>query len=193
MAATAPTTPLTWAEVLSRWQHDAEFQALCRAVLAEAPYPALFWEMPPLTADTRDQPYEWVMINSPTLARVSPNPAPFAQHITAGQGTNQVTTFTNLGGDAQLIVPCQNGDETGYTHIAAFMRSAPQPQIAALWSTLGQTIDANLATRGRQPLWVSTSGLGVFWLHIRLDSRPKYYQHIPYKQTLSKFSDRHHK
>ena len=25
-------------------------------------------------------------------------------------------------------------------------------------------------------VWLSTSGLGVYWLHVRLDSRPKYYQ-----------------
>jgi hypothetical protein len=29
-------------------------------------------------------------------------------------------------------------------------------------------------------MWLSTSGLGVAWLHIRLDSTPKYYQHQPY-------------
>ncbi|MDF9799652.1 hypothetical protein OKW21_004915 [Catalinimonas alkaloidigena] len=29
---------------------------------------------------------------------------------------------------------------------------------------------------------MSTSGLGVYWLHIRLDSRPKYYQFDPYRK-----------
>jgi len=29
--------------------------------------------------------------------------------------------------------------------------------------------------------WLSTSGLGVGWLHVRLDSRPKYYTYEPYK------------
>lgn len=31
------------------------------------------------------------------------------------------------------------------------------------------------------PVWLSISGLGVYWLRIRLDARPKYYQHLPYK------------
>ena len=35
----------------------------------------------------------------------------------------------------------------------------------------------------RVHLWVSTSGLGVYWLHVRLDSYPKYYQHAPYKNA----------
>lgn len=31
------------------------------------------------------------------------------------------------------------------------------------------------------PVWISTSGLGVPWLHVRIDDRPKYYQHAPYR------------
>lgn len=31
------------------------------------------------------------------------------------------------------------------------------------------------------PIWLSTSGLGVYWLHVRLDTRPKYYNHDEYK------------
>jgi hypothetical protein len=35
---------------------------------------------------------------------------------------------------------------------------------------------------GRQPVWLSTAGAGVAWLHVRLDDRPKYYGHGPYRQ-----------
>jgi hypothetical protein len=34
-------------------------------------------------------------------------------------------------------------------------------------------------------MWVSTSGLGVYWLYIRLDSFPKYYNFQPYKTLRS--------
>jgi len=34
---------------------------------------------------------------------------------------------------------------------------------------------------GAQPVWLNTSGLGIYWLHIRLDSSPKYYTHAPYR------------
>jgi len=33
------------------------------------------------------------------------------------------------------------------------------------------------------PLWLSTAGLGVSWLHVRLDTRPKYYRHRVYAST----------
>jgi len=38
-----------------------------------------------------------------------------------------------------------------------------------------------LARLSDRPLWISTAGMGVNWLHVRLDSRPKYYRHAPYK------------
>ena len=30
------------------------------------------------------------------------------------------------------------------------------------------------------PVWLSTAGHGVAWLHVRLDSQPKYYRYRPY-------------
>jgi hypothetical protein len=42
--------------------------------------------------------------------------------------------------------------------------------------------DENMAERiGEAPVWLSTAGMGVAWLHVRLDSRPTYYGHRPYK------------
>jgi hypothetical protein len=34
---------------------------------------------------------------------------------------------------------------------------------------------------GTAPVWVSTAGMGVSWLHVRLDNRPKYYGYKPYR------------
>jgi len=31
------------------------------------------------------------------------------------------------------------------------------------------------------PTWLSTAGGGVAWLHVRLDTRPKYYRYNPYR------------
>ena len=35
--------------------------------------------------------------------------------------------------------------------------------------------------KNNDPIWFSTSGSGVAWLHFRLDSRPKYYTYKPFK------------
>jgi len=47
---------------------------------------------------------------------------------------------------------------------------------------LRSTARAITARLSDRPLWVSTSGLGVAWLHVRLDARPKYYQYTPYRE-----------
>jgi hypothetical protein len=78
-----------------------------------------------------------------------------------------------------LIAPSPVEASQGYAHLAAFLQQAPASQVRALWHNVGQTVRKSLTD---SPIWLSTSGLGVAWLHIRLDSSPKYYQHQPYKR-----------
>ena len=88
----------------------------------------------------------------------------------------EVATFWNLGGDAMLVAPCPA--ETGnFAHLASFSATASAERQDALWKAVG---DALVSRIGPEPLWLSTAGHGVGWLHVRLDSRPKYYQHAPY-------------
>ena len=90
-----------------------------------------------------------------------------------------VSIFANLGKDATLVVPSPISPDTAYTHIAAFVRHAPAEQVDALFMKLANEVIASHVHS--EPRWISTSGLGVYWLHVRIDSRPKYYQHAPYK------------
>ena len=61
---------------------------------------------------------------------------------------------------------------------AAFVRHAPERQKHALWERVGEAVERRL---GPKPVWVSTAGAGVSWLHVRLDDRPKYYGYAPYR------------
>jgi hypothetical protein len=167
--------PATFADMLRGWQDDAAFRSLFSALLAGAPYSAFRWETPPITAATLTRPFEFVLLDSPGLAR-RPDPAAFAGHF--GAAHEQVVVFPNLGGDAILIVPCPSAAPSAYGHIAAFVREAPDPQQHALWQSVG----AAMARRvGARPVWLSTAGAGVSWLHVRLDDRPKYYGYGPYR------------
>jgi hypothetical protein len=64
--------------------------------------------------------------------------------------------------------------------MAAFIRDAPEAQKHELWQAVGAAMAARLDAR---PVWLSTAGMGVSWLHIRLDSRPKYYGFAPYREA----------
>jgi hypothetical protein len=91
-----------------------------------------------------------------------------------------VAVFPTLGGDAVRVVPCRAADPSAYGHLAAFARLAPEPQRHALWRAVG---DAMARRVGAKPVWLSTAGAGVAWLHVRLDDRPKYYGYGPYRRS----------
>lgn len=145
---------------------------------AEEPFAAFFWELPPLSSDRLSEPFEFVTSDAPSLARAVADPSPFRQPLGAVD-PDGIAEFENLGGDAWLLVPEPRGREQDYAHLAAFARGASEPQRHALLIHLGQVVLARLSDR---PLWVSTSGLGVYWVHVRLDASPKYYQYGPYKR-----------
>ena len=44
-----------------------------------------------------------------------------------------VATFYNLGRDALLVAPCENGPRVTHAHLASFVRGAPAAQVEALW------------------------------------------------------------
>ena len=174
---------LTYSEVIELWQENNSFNSFFSSLLAEAPFLAYFWETPPITISDIHQTFEFVLVNSPQLARVYPNPSSFQQYFQSVSVGEEVITFPNLRQDALLVVPCPVAEKSAYPHLASFVREAPESQQQKLWQCLGKTIQQNI---DRQPMWISTSGLGVYWLHVRLDSYPKYYTYTPYKvRTLS--------
>ena len=138
---------------------------------------AYFWETPPVTKKSFAQDFEYVLINAPWLRRIQANPSAFNDQFNGV--TSEIAQFHNLGRDAILLAPVPLKGEGDYPHLAAFVRSAPETKISALWKSVFETLARVLTD---QPVWVSTSGLGVAWLHVRLDSIPKYYNYGPYKQ-----------
>jgi hypothetical protein len=146
--------------------------------LAAVPFAAFFWEFPPLSVDRWSEPFEFVVSEAPTLGRVTAEASAFQQHL-ARAGPDGIAEFANLCGDAWLLAPEPRAAEGHYAHLGAFVRGAPLAQRHALLARLGQAVLGRVSDR---PLWLSTSGLGVYWLHVRLDSWPKYYQYGPYKR-----------
>jgi hypothetical protein len=78
-----------------------------------------------------------------------------------------------------MVVPCPVADADAYGHLAAFVRLAPEVQRHALWQSVGGAMARRVGTK---PVWLSTAGAGVSWLHVRLDDRPKYYGFAAYRQ-----------
>jgi hypothetical protein len=170
------SSPVPYAEVLRLWQSDPHFRSFFSTLLAESPFSCFRWETPSLTTTTANRPFEFVVIDSPGLAS-HPDPETFAPYFSDGVGGG-VVEFPNLGGDAILIAPCPLGPLAAYCHLGSFLRQAPEPQQQALWEMVGTAMQRRL---GDKPVWLSTAGGGVSWLHVRLDDRPKYYGYGPYR------------
>lgn len=68
---------VSYAEVIECWQYDTPFQQFFVELLAATPFAAYLWETPPITRRTATRPFEFVLIDSPTLATLSPDPAAF--------------------------------------------------------------------------------------------------------------------
>ncbi|CAN5226045.1 hypothetical protein BH23BAC3_BH23BAC3_28340 [soil metagenome] len=153
-----------------------EFRNRYNSRLAECKFEAFFWENKSMTHQHLDETYEFKLINSDYLTGVSPDSRTFRQYFDPGC---EVVDFPNIGGDAHLIVPCPGNSTAPYTHIGNFVRDAQEHQIQQLWKRVGSK---TLSIINTKPRWLSTSGLGVYWLHVRIDSVPKYYQTEGYKQ-----------
>ena len=169
--------PLRYEQVILLWRDDESFCEFLSTTLAASPFEAYFWETPPITRATWGRPFEFVLVESGDLSGIQADPNPFQKKFDTNDSPDYVVSFMNLGGDAMLVAPCPAAELSAYPHMAAFVRKAPRAQQNAFWRMVGEKLDSELGT---ELIWLSTAGLGVSWLHVRLDSRPKYYQHLPY-------------
>lgn len=168
---------LRWSEVRARLVGSDVFRDVLTTALAEADGEAFYWECTPWRSDA-DPLFQFAVLPAPALASRPADPDAFSAQFAEADTT--VVAFANLGGDAVLVVPTPLGRLDLFGHLASWVRGARTDQIHAVWIELGNQV-AQWRRQKRGTLWVSTSGGAVPWLHIRLDSRPKYYQHRPYR------------
>ena len=168
---------LRYRDVLHLWQVDEAFRSFFISLLTMSKFAGYRWETPPVTAHTVDREFEFVLLDAPELAR-KPDERAFAEQFKVAAADQSVVTFPNLGNDAVLVVPCPTGLPAAYVHLASFVRLAPSAQVHELWQRVGAAMEARLTA---SPTWLSTAGMGVAWLHVRLDARPKYYGYAPYR------------
>jgi len=167
--------PVPIQSMLRSLKEDQIFRAFFAETLAASPFSAFRWEMPALTQQSVLRPCEFVLHDAPRLPQ-RPDPAAFAGRFRAASGELAIA-FSNLGGDATLVVPTPQAGNDAYAHFAIFLRRAPAAQRDALLALVGEQA---LLKVSKQPFWLSTAGMGVAWLHVRLDSAPKYFGYQPY-------------
>ncbi len=169
---------MSFRDVVERWQTKA-FAQWFNSLLASFEHGAFFWECRPVSASDIEEPFEFVVLRARSLESAAPEPSAFRNHFDRAEEST-VLVFPNLGGDATLVVPTPLDARQPYAHLAAFTRDGPDQQQVDLWRTVGQQTSASIS---KAPLWLSTCGLGVYWLHVRIDTWPKYYQFSEYRHV----------
>lgn len=175
---TRDSAVLTFSDVLDLWQEDGNFRNYYTQLLADSPFPAYRWETPSITKLTACQSFQFVLLNCPEFCSRKTDQKTYDSYFTADDTDYGIVAFANLRGDATLVVPSPRTEIDAYGHLAAFIRHAPKWQLDAFWRVVSTSVKSQI---GHNPLWLSTAGGGVAWLHVRLDSRPKYYGYSPYK------------
>jgi hypothetical protein len=180
---TETSAPLTYRELFTGLQQSCALPAALTTALRESRFESYYFESPAFAATTLDTPFEFVCVDAPQHVGMAVNPTDFAEYLHIAEAG--VTSFDNLGGDARLVVPLPAEPSAlktqWYSQIATFVRNASDAQTQALWKEVGRTA-LFLVSKGHSgPRWLSTAGSSVPWLHIRFDSRPKYYRHMPYR------------
>jgi len=162
---------------------------LTQAIVESCPtYDAFFFETKGTSSKNAfEKQFEFVLVNAPSLYRFaegSPNPDAFKEYCTSSEVT-LVCSFWNFGKDAMLIAPVHKDEKDLkiYSHMAAFLRGASHEAKNQMWSRVTNKYLEIMKQWDGKSVWLSTSGLGVAWLHFRLDQKPKYYTFKEFKET----------
>ena len=160
-------------------------------IIRKAPFDAVFFETKGVNhQESRRIPFSFVLINSPKLHEFGKRGADcstFSKHFRKA-GEKHGVCFDNLGRDARLIVPLPVSKQKTcqYSHLTKFVRTAPHQQVDGVVAMVAREYLHRLHKKSPDPVWLSTSGLGVAWLHFRLDSSPKYYQYKAFAKPSSR-------
>jgi len=182
--------PLSYhmAMTLMQQEHSNFLSEFLRKLRHGVGYKAYFFETPPVTREQAGHTqFEFVLIDAPSMYKIHTDESSFAEHFRK-QRVGTIVTFENLGRDSLLVAPCpflsnvtKKKSNNHFAHLATFVREGNEVQVNEFWKVVAEKMLDRLRS-GPGRVWLSTSGLGIYWLHVRMDSYPKYYTYQPYKQ-----------
>lgn len=129
-----------------------------------------YLELPPVKqSQLCEQMFEFSITYTQTLPTVE-DPEPFTHYF---HNKKEYNYFWNLSQDCILFIPMKQSGVNS-AHLYTFLQTCPHSEkfFQKFFSVLQENI---FPLFGDIPVWISTHGNGVPWLHIRVCNRPKYY------------------
>lgn len=169
--------PVSFEKVIELWQSNIQFIEWFVQQIVEHDLLAIRWETPMVFNGNLNRQFEFVIVKATGLDRPA-NAMAFSERIKSS-GSALAIAFQNIGKNATLVVPTPSHDSSDYCHLMSFLRNASRAQIIEFWQLVGREMRQRISD---VPVWLSTAGGGVPWLHVRLDDRPKYYSYSEYRE-----------
>ncbi len=167
---------LSFFEVIDRWGNVEEFTSFYIQTINELGWEGIYWEHPPIRREWGNQPYQCWLKESKSLPNLKINDKAFEAKL---KYSDWLADFYSLGKDARLVVPTKKTEKEHYGHLSSVLKKAPTEQKLKLFQRLAKVLKEELESG--KTIWLNTSGLGVIWLHLRLDTRPKYKKNSEYR------------
>lgn len=158
--------------------NSSEFRLELSQVLKQSKFEGFYLEVKPCSTATLENDFEFVTVFGRHFGEFSMDVESFKEHFIDEEKT---LSFKNRRGNSELIVPNNINPECNYAHLAVFLRTATNDEIDDFWKTIGLSYSKSINDK---PVWLSTSGLGVHWLHMRIDQKPKYYRYSSFKKMV---------
>lgn len=162
-----------WHDRLAAWERGEFLVPDAAVVKRHIPF---FWRTSAVTRGTVGFDEQFVPSSKLPLEQ---DFTPFQEHIdkenAKSRGERQaVIAFSNPSDDTTLVVPMPR-DGRNFATLRDFCKNADAAQKRALSKAVAAAVRARL--RAVPKVWVSTHGLGVPYLHVRVCIKPKYYGH----------------
>jgi len=172
--------PLTWRQFISLCKaNNLSFFINMKDAILRTNFKTIFFNCPPVTMADLDNVFEVAILNAPDLDGITTDVHTFKNKFV---DKTMVTSFKNINGDAVLVCPVPKKDqpEEIYSSLGPFIQSAGIEQQTAFWCLVAKDLDTLISER---TVWLNTAGTAVSFLHMRLDSRPKYYKYMKFASS----------
>ncbi len=185
-----PLSVKNWALLLSIGKDSSHLIQQFNNVLKDVSsvYNAFFFETKGVSSfNASEKQFEFVLVNAESLYRFTRGRGAegydsFSEHLDCPSETT-CCAFPNLTRSSVLIAPKPQSDQMNfYTDLASFVKNTSGEEATMLWQMVTREYIKALDMSPSQSRWLSTSGTGVPWLHVRIDNTPKYYTFAEFKK-----------
>lgn len=170
---------LTWEETFKRWNMGD---------IPKLPYEIkkpFIWKTSAITKDKKSF-FRQEFMEDKRLKGVKQNYKSFSSkplELGSKKHMNKESISTiNLSKDAVMVIPTiRKGKD--FTNLYFFMKNADEKQQKSLWKHVVK--ESNKLLKKFDRLWINSPNLAVHYLHIRIDTKPKYYEKSELQNFLS--------